>query len=101
MVNQPFLSAIMTLTDINGAVIAQNLPCQIDTVNLDWQMETQGLIPDDWFDIYSRFWISPVPARGNYLIDQATGTKYQVRSVTAVYVDHLEVRVTRYSGTTP
>jgi hypothetical protein len=99
--NLPFLSAIMTLTDINDAEIARDLPVQIDTVNLDWNMEVQGGIPDDWFDIYSRFWTTPVPARGNYFVDQTTNTKYQVRSVTAVYIDHLEVRCTRYSGSTP
>lgn len=102
MINQPFLSAIMTLTDINGNAIAKDLMCQIDTVNLDWNMEVQSMISDDWFDIYSRFWTTPVPARGNYFVDQATNTTYQVRSVTAVYIDHLEIRTTRYSsGTTP
>jgi hypothetical protein len=97
--NLPFLSAMMTLTDINGNEIAQNLPCQIDIVNLPWNMEVQGMIPTDWFDIYSRFWITPVPARGNYFVDQTTETKYQVFSVTAVYIDHLEVRCSRYSNT--
>lgn len=100
-VNLPFLNAMMTLTDINGAEIARNLPCQLDTVNLPWNMEVQGMIPTDWFDIYSRFWTTPVPVRGNYFVDQTTNTKYQVFSVTAVYIDHLEVRVTRYSGPTP
>jgi hypothetical protein len=96
-----FQTSMMTLKDINEAVLATNLPCQVDTVNLPWNMEAQGSIPDDWFDIYSLGWISPVPSRGNYFVDQATGTKYQVFSVTASYIDHLECRVTRYAGTTP
>lgn len=90
----------MTLTDINKNAIAHNLPVQIDTVNLPWNMEVQGMIPTDWFDIYSRYWTTPVPVRGNYFIDQ-NGTEYQVFSVTATYIDHLECRCSRYSGTTP
>lgn len=100
-INMPFLNAIMTLTGEQGNIIARDLLCQIDTVNLPWNMEAQGLVPTDWFDIYSRFWTEPVPVRGNYLVDQATEVKYQVFSVTAQYIDHLEVRCTRYSGTTP
>lgn len=101
MINQPFLNAIMTLTDINGNVIAKDLPTQVDTVNMPWNMEVQSTIPTDWFDIYSCFWTTPVPARGNYFVDQNTNVKYQVFAVTAVYVNHLECRCTRYSGGTP
>lgn len=100
-INLPFLSSIMTLTNDAGATIADNLWCQIDVVNLPWNMEVQGMVPTDWFDIYSLNWTTPVPARGNYLVDKSTGTKYQVFSVTAQYIDHIETRCTRYSGTTP
>jgi len=96
-----FQTSIMTLIDINENELATNLPCQVDTVNLPWNMEVQSTIPDDWFDIYSLNWTTPVPERGNYFVDQTTNIKYQVFSVTAVYIDHLEVRVTRYSGDTP
>jgi hypothetical protein len=99
--NLPFLSALMTLTSESGTTIATNLWCQVDTVNLPWNMEVQGLVPTDWFDIYSLNWTTPVPARGQYLVDQATGTKYQVFSVVAQYIDHIEIRTTRYSGATP
>lgn len=99
--NAPFLSAMMTLTDSAGNEIARDLPCQIDSVNTPWNMEVQGMIPTDWFDIYSRFWTAPVPTRGNYFVDQTTKTKYQVFSSPNVYLDHLEMRCTRYSGTTP
>jgi hypothetical protein len=62
-------------------------------------MEVQGMVPTDWFDIYSRFWITPVPARGNYFVDQSDSKiKYQVFSSANVYIDHLEIRCTRYSG---
>jgi len=69
-INEPFLNAIMTLTDIDGNVIATDLPTQVDTVNMPWNMEVQGMVPTDWFDVYSRYWIDPVPARGNYFVDQ-------------------------------
>jgi hypothetical protein len=101
MTKEPFHDATMTLTDINGNEIAKDLPTQVDTVNMPWNMEVQGTIPTDWFDVYSCFWTTPVPARGNYFIDQDTHEKYQVFAVTASYVNHLEVRVSRYSGATP
>lgn len=97
----PFQSAIMRLTDSAGTTIASNLPVQLDIFNYPWNQEVQGMIPTDWFDLYSVNWVTPVPARSNYFVDQATGTKYSVFSVIAVYVDHLECRITRYSGVTP
>jgi hypothetical protein len=96
-----FQTNTVTLQHSNGTVVAQHLPVQVDTVNLPWNMEVQSSIPTDWFDIYSRGWTSPVPGRSDYFVDETTGTKYQVFSVTAIYTDHLEVRCTRYSGTTP
>lgn len=99
--NLPFLSAIMTLTDSTGNVRGKDLWVQLDTVNLPWNMEVQGLTPTDWFDVYTKFWTTPVPNREDYFIDQATGTKYSVFSVVAKYIDHLEIRVSKYSGATP
>ena len=97
----PLSTTYMNLTDAAGNVIKANLPVQLDTVNIPLNMEAQGLVPTDWYDLFSLNWTSPVPARGNYFVDQATGTKYSVFGLPAVYVDHLEVRVTKYSGTTP
>lgn len=92
---------MMTLTDIDGNEIARDLPVQVDSVNIPWNMEVGGLTPTDWFDIYSRFWITPIPNRGNYFVDQSDPTvKYQVFSSANVYIDHLEVRCTRYSSAT-
>lgn len=101
MSEMPFQSALMTLTDSTGTVIAYNLACQLDTVNIPLNMEVQGLIPTDWYDLYSLYWTNPVPTRSNYFVDQATGTKYSVFGLLAVYIDHLECRITRYSGVTP
>lgn len=101
MPETPFATTFMTLTASDGTPIATNLPVQLDIFNYPWNQEAQGMIPTDWFDLYSLNWITPVPARSNYFVDQNTGTKYSVFSVIATYVDHLEVRVTRYSGVTP
>lgn len=100
-VNMLFQTTTMTLTQANGTPVQANLPCQLDTVNIPWNMEVQSTIPTDWYDLYSMGWTSPVPQRGQYFVDQATGTKYSVFGNVAVYVDHLEVRITRYGGTTP
>lgn len=91
----------MRLTDASGNVIASNLPVQLDIFNYPLNLEAQGLTPTDWYDLYSVNWVSPVPSRSNYFVDQSTGTKYSVFSVIAVYVDHLECRITKYTGATP
>jgi hypothetical protein len=70
---------------------------QKDTVNIPLNMEAQSLIPTDWFDLYSIGWTSPVPLRSDYFVDEQ-GTKYSVFGEPAVYTDHLEVRVSRYTG---
>lgn len=94
----PLSTTYMKLTDSSGAVIAQHLPVQLDTVNIPLNMEAQGLVPTDWFDLFSLNWTTPVPTRSNYFIDESTGTKYSVFGLPAVYVDHLECRITRYTG---
>lgn len=96
-----FETAMMTLQHSNGTVVAQHLPCQLDTVNIPLNMEEQGLIPTDWYDLYSLGWTSPVPARSDYFVDEATQTKYSVFGNPAVYVDHLEVRLSKPLGATP
>jgi len=95
-----FQTALMTLQR-NGTVIAQHLPCQVDTVNLPYNMEAQGLIPTDWFDVYSIGWTSPVPQRGDYLVDEATTAKYSVFSTIFQGINTLQFRVSRPSGATP
>lgn len=95
-----FDTNVMTLQRGN-TTIAQHLHCQLDTVNVPLNMETQGTIPTDWYDLYSLGWTNPLPLRGDYFIDENTGTKYSVFGNVAPYSDHLEVRVTRYTGVTP
>lgn len=97
-VNMLFQTTTMTLTTEGGTTIQANLPCQLDTVNIPWNAEVQGLIPTDWYDLYSIGWTSPVPQRGQYFVDQTSGARYQVFGNPAAYVDHIEVRVTRYPG---
>jgi hypothetical protein len=94
----PFQSAMMTLTDSNGTVIASDLACILDPANVPWNMEVQGMNPTDWFDLQSLFWTTPIPQRSNYFVDQATGVKYSVFGLLAPYIDHLEVRVSKPSG---
>lgn len=96
-----FETARMTLEHSNGTVVARDLTCQLDTVNIPLNMEGQGLIPTDWFDLFSLGWTSPIPGRGDYFVDQATGTKYSVFGEPGVYFDHIECRLTKYAGTTP
>lgn len=99
-VNLLFETAVMKLTDNLGNTVAggERLACQLDTVNIPLNMEAQGMIPTDWYDLYSIGWTSPVPTRSNYFVDLATGTQYSVFGNVAVYQDHLEVRLTRYTG---
>lgn len=95
-----FQTNTMTLQR-SGEPIATGLQCQLDTVNIPWNMEVGGLIPTDWYDLYSIGWTSPVPKRGDYFIDEATQTPYSVFGDPDPYVDHIEVRISRYSGVLP
>ena len=102
-VNMLFQTATMKLTDNLGNTIAggERLACQLDTFNIPIMLEVQGAIPVDYFDVYSIGWTSPVPQRGQYLVDLNTGAQYSVYGRTAVYQDHLEVRVSLPLGVTP
>lgn len=99
-----FQTHTMTLQHSNNTVVAQHLPAQLDTVNIPFNMDVGGWIPDDSYDLYSLGWISPVPIRGDYFVDEADPsgkTKYSVFGNPAVYFDHIECRLTKYAGTTP
>lgn len=103
----PFITNTMMLTDEAGNLKAQNLLCQLDRANLPWNAEVQGLIPTDWYDLYSIGWSSPVPVRGDFFVVTSaspidtSGTKYQVFSTIFEGPDTIQLRVTKYSGTTP
>lgn len=96
-----FETNIMTLQQADGTLIEAHLPCQLDTVSVQWNMEAQALIPTDWYDLYSVGWTTPAPQRGQYFVDETTGTKYSIFGNPAVYMDHIEVRIARYGGETP
>jgi hypothetical protein len=99
--NDFFQTNLMTLKHSDGTQVKQHLPCQMDTVNIPMNMEDQGMIPTDWYDLYSLGWISPVPVRGDVFVDETTNNKYSVFGNPAVYTDHLEVRVSIPLGDTP
>jgi len=96
-----FDTMAVTITHSNGQVVAQHLPIQMDTVNLDWLMQAQGLTPVDQYDVFSLGWTTPQPLRSDYLVDEATGTKYSMCSTVFVATNSLQFRVTKYSGVTP
>lgn len=93
-----FYTNTMTLQHSDGTVVARHLPAQIDTVNIPLNMEVQGMVPTDWYDLYSLGWVSPVPLRSDAFVDEATGTKYSVFGNPAVYTDHIEVRLAHFTG---
>lgn len=105
--SDPFITNTMMLTDENGNLKVQNLLVQLDTVNLPWNAEVSGSIPDDWYDLYSIGWSTPVPVRGDlFVVTSASpvdsvGTKYQVFSTIYAGPDTIQLRVTKYSGVTP
>lgn len=96
-----FSTNSMTLQHADGTVLATGKPCQLDPVNLPWMMEGQGMIPVDSYDLYTIGWTTPAPIRGDYFVDEATGTKYSVFSTIFTTQTSLQLRVTKYSGVTP
>lgn len=96
-----FETNVMTLQHADGTVVAQHLHCQLDNVNLPWNMEVNGMIPTDQYDLFSIGWTSPIPLRSDYFVDEATGTKYSMFSIVFQGAGTLQMRVTKYSGVTP
>ena len=96
-----FATNSMTLTHEDGTVVACGLLCQLDTVNLPFNMDGQGLTPTDYFDLYSIGWDTPIPIRGDYFVDETTGAKYSMFSEVFRSLGTIQVRVTKYSGVTP
>ncbi len=92
---------IMTIQHSNGNVVARDLLVQLDPKNEDWKMDRGGLTPDDAYDLYSIGWISPVPLRSDYFVDQLSGTRYNVYGNPRPYGGQIECQVTRYGGVTP
>lgn len=85
----------------NGQILAQHMPVQLDPVNLDLQMQAQGLIPVDVYDCETIGWITPVPGRSDYLIDETSGTVYSMFSTVFQGINSLQFRVSRPLGATP
>ena len=96
-----FATNVVKITDSSGTVRAQNLPLTMDPVNMAWDMQVQGLIPTDIYQCESIGWASPVPNRSDYIVDQATGTKYSMFSTVFIGQNSLQFQVTKYSGVTP
>jgi hypothetical protein len=96
-----FQTARMTLKHIDNTVVVTHKKCQLDTVNLPWNMEVGGTDPTDWYDLYTIGWKSPKPIRGDYFVDEKTGVEYSVFSTVFEATNSLQLRVTQYSGKTP
>lgn len=92
---------LVTLKTSAGATRQADLPVHTDNVNLPLELQAQGAIPVDVYDVYSLGWLTPVPNRTDYLIDQATNTKYSMFSTVFQGHDGLQFRVSKYSGSTP
>jgi hypothetical protein len=97
-----FHTNTMTLYHENDAIVERHLAVQLDDVNIPLNLEVNTSIPTDWYDLYSIGWISPIPIRGDYFVDEGDSTKYSVfGDPKGRYTDHLEMRVSCYAGTTP
>lgn len=92
---------LFTLTDQAGNVIQPNLLCVLEPVNLPPNLAED--IPYDLFDLYSDNWPPqvPLPVRGNYFINQASGSQYGVVGRCRPYIDHIETRVSLPLGVIP
>lgn len=99
-----FVDAYATWSrNTNGTTttLGRHLPIQLDTINVEILLEAGGEIPVDRYALYSFAWIYPVPQRGDYFTDEATGISYQVFGVVKQYLMHLECACTRYDGAVP
>lgn len=90
----------MTLTR-SGAVLATNLPCQVDTVSIPIDLMGRSDIPVDLYELYSLGWNTPAPQRGDYFTNQASGAVYQVFGNPYIADGTVQCRVTKYLGSTP
>ena len=86
---------------INGQLLGQHLPVQMDVKTPDWQMEAQGLAPIHIYDCQTIGWTQPALQQSDYLIDEKTGEAYSVRSEVYLGVNNLQFEATRYGGVTP
>lgn len=97
-----FATNMVMITDSAGnPKTLKPLPLTMDPVNNAWQMQVQGLVPVDTYDCESVGWSSPVPQRSDYIVDQATGTKYSMFSTVFQGQNSIQFQVTKYGGTTP
>lgn len=97
-----FTTNMIKITDSAGnSKTPDALPLTMDPVNNAWQMQVQGMTPVNIYDCESVGWSSPVPARTDYIVDQATGTKYSMFSTVFVGQNSIQFQVSKYSGVTP
>jgi hypothetical protein len=96
-----FQTAMMTLKQSDGTVVQTNLPVQMDVANLPWNVEVQGAVAVDIYDVVTQGWTTPVPERSDYLVDQATGIRYSMFSTVFTALTCLQFQVSKYSGVTP
>jgi len=91
----------ITLKHADGTVVKADLPVHLDNVNLPLELQVQGGVPVDIYEVFTLGWMAPIPDRTDYLVDQATNTKYSMFSTVFPGHDGLQFRVSKYSGITP
>lgn len=96
-----FTTHTMTLTHSDGTVVKQHLPVTMDPVNLPITMDVDDTIPVDIFAVETIGWISPVPLRSDYLVDEATSAKYSMYSTIFTGINTLQFQVSKPTGATP
>lgn len=92
---------MITLKHSNGTIVQADLVVQMDPVNLPLQMQVQGDIPVDIYQVVTIGWLTPVPLRSDYIVDQADNVQYSMFSTVFPGHDGLQFQVSKYSGSTP
>lgn len=100
-----FVDTYATLKRVSNTnvttILGRHLPIQIDTINAEILLDGGGEIPTDHYAIYSFGWQYPLPQRGDYFVDEANGTTYQVFGVVKPYLWSFSADCTLYLGETP
>jgi hypothetical protein len=92
---------LVTLKTASGSTRQADLAVHMDNINLPLELQAQGAIPVDVYEVYTMGWLTAIPNRTDYLVDQATNTKYSMFSTVFHGHDGLQFRVSKYSGSTP
>ena len=84
----------------DGAALVQHIPCRLYPVNIPIELQVQGNIPVDFFDLYTD-WLTLTIQRSDYFVDEATNLQYSVYGKPQMYTSHTWCRVSIPTGVTP